>query len=376
MDDSSAVQDKSLERPNSLQIQDLLAAAPTPSAIANPPHLATQTHAALDEDADWELVWEESPQTFILRDPRTNKTRNIPSRRQFYPNLNRPPNLQEKKEEALEWALATHNIQAVHQLLEPPTMNLNIDFLHDCATPLEWAAEYEDTALLTLLLNHGADPSFVALPATHAGARTALLRAVAKRNQPLVRLLLPRTHSRVLRTRALGLAVDLCDEEMVAVLLASAAGGVRCDFDAADRPCLPRPSAGDSVEEGCCFVDVSYPEEFVPPLVRAVRAGSAPLVRLLLSRGADADVGFHDLPSELSSEYQPPFRLSCGRVVQLAVSLGHGEIVRMLLGAGADVDLAQPDWRGHVCEMIPWREYLEITAGLRAAVGVMGVTGA
>lgn len=90
-----------------IQINDLRAvqdeSLPTPSATANPPYPATQNHAALDEDADWELVWEESPQTFILRDPRTNKTRNISSRCQLYPNLNRPPTLQEKKEEALEW---------------------------------------------------------------------------------------------------------------------------------------------------------------------------------------------------------------------------------------------------------------------------------
>lgn len=373
------------------QIHELLARAAALTANLHPPSPATQTHVTQvpDEDADWELVWEEPSQTFILRDPRTNQARDMPSKREF---KYRPPTLQEKKEEALKWALTTQRIRAVHQLLQQtPTMNLNVAIIPlppDCATPLEFAAEHQDTALATLLLHHGADPSFVGGPSkTPAGARTALLRAVAKRNQALTHLLLPLTHDRLLRTRALGLAVDLGDEDMVAVLLR--AGGVRCDFDPADRPPShpPRPrfpaGPGSAVEEeGCYFDDTSYPSEFVPPLVRAVGRGSAALVELLLAHGADANVGFHDLPRELSSKYvgELPYRLLCGRVVQLAMSLGFGDIVQMLLAAGADVELAQPagGWRGRdggECEMIPRREYLEITAGLRAAVGTRGVTG-
>lgn len=254
-------------------------------------------------------------------------------------------------------------------------MNLNVrfGFLGDC-TPLEWAAECGDIALVTLLLHHCADASFIGPTRTPAGACTALINAVAKRNQSLVRLLLPLTHHRVLRTRALGLPVDLCDEEFADMLLASS--GVQCDFDAVDRPGPPRPLAGDGLgDHECHFKDMLFPEEFIPPLVRAVRTGSVPLVRLLLLHGANVNVGFHDLPRQLSSEYSPPFRLACGRVVQLAMSLGHGEIVRMLLRAGADVGLAQPNWRGHWCEMIPRREYLEITAGLKAAVDEMEVQG-
>lgn len=111
----------------------------------------------------------------------------------------------------------------------------------------------------------------------------------------------------------------------------------------------------------------------MPPLVRAVREGSAPLVRLLLAHGADANVGFHDLPVELVALYIPLFRISCGRVAQLAMSLGHLEIVQLLLAAGANIHLAQPIWAGHECEMIPRKEYLEITAGLRAAVATAEV---
>lgn len=383
-EDSMAVQDESVKGPIPLQSQDLRATAPTLSVTATLPHSATQTYAALDHDATWKLVWEQSSQRFMLHDPLTNRNRTVPSRRRMYPKSYLPSVLQLKKEEALEWALETNYTQAVYQLLaaglcgDGPedahhTMNLNIRFLCEWEAPLEWATEHEDTVMVELFLRHGADPGFF-LPAykTQASARVALIRAVAKGNQALARLLAPRTNNRVLRTRALGLAVDQVDAGMVATLLAAGDGdgdGVQCDFDEEDRPYPPAAApAGGLMECGCCSEDISFPSEFVPPLVRAVREGSAPLVRLLLAHGADANVGFHDLPAEPSTMFRPPFRLSCGRVVQLAMSLGHREIVQLLLAAGADINLAQPIWSGHTCEMIPRKEYLEITAGLRAAM--------
>lgn len=363
-----------------MQSQDLLASAPGPSETAALPHSVTQTHEAVDEDPTWELVWEESSQTFMLHEPLTNSNRSIPSRRQMYPRSWLPQTLQQKKEEALEWALETHHTEAIYQLLEPDVcgngtgqvhhnMDLNIRFLREWETPLEWATEHEDMAMVEVFLRHGADPGFFApLSKTQAGACVALHRAVAKRNQALARLLAPRTRNRVLRTRALGLAVDQLDADMVATLLA-AGNDVQCDFDVADRllPPVVVP-AGGPYDIECYAGDMSFPHEFVPPLVRAVREGSAPLVRLLLAHGVDSNVGFHNLPDEPSSLYIPPFRLSCGRVAQLAMSLGHLEIVQLLLAAGADINLGQPIWPGHKCEMIPRKEYLEITAGLRAAM--------
>lgn len=383
---STAVQDENIKGRVPLQTQDLLASASTRSDAAALPHSATQNHEALDEDVTWELVWEEPSQTFMLHDPLTNRNRSIPSRRQMYPRSWLPQTLQQKKEEALEWALETRHTKAIYQLLEDDVCgddhgeahhnrDLNISFLREWETPLEWAAEHEDMAMMELFLRHGADPSFLSIySATQASARVALYRAVAKRNQAMARLLVRCTHNRVLRTRALGLAVDQLDTDMVGTLLA-AGNDVQCDFDAADRPLPFAQSAAlyEVTDYECCFEDISFPKEFVPPLVRAVREGSAPLVRLLLAHGADPNVGFHDLPGEPSSLYIPPFRLSCGRVAQLAMSLGHLDIVQLLLAAGADVNLAQPIWPGHKCEMVPRKEYLEITAGLRAAVATKEV---
>lgn len=165
---------------------------------------------------------------------------------------------------------------------------------------------------------------------------------------------------------------------MVETLLAS---GVLCEFEDAD---LPPPNA--SINYDNALGPESSPrleaQDLLAPLVRAVRLGNAGLVRLLLARGADANVGYHcdsrgllPLPRRLhgwgdqGAEAVPrKVIFSCGRVVQLAMELGHDEIVRLLMESGADACLSQPVWdvQGHTCPLVPMAAWLEVTAGLEA----------
>ncbi|KAI1378603.1 hypothetical protein F4677DRAFT_411394 [Hypoxylon crocopeplum] len=184
----------------------------------------------------------------------------------------------------------------------------------------------------------------------------ALIKAVERGNVELVEILVRKT-DRVASTRALGLAVDRRGIAVVRLLLAN---GVRCDFEDADRP-----PPQHSLDNGCYFRDLSEPEEFVPPLVRAVKLGDVELAGLLLSHGTDANVGYHDLTGNLleMSQGREEVMFSCGRVVELAMELGHREIVQLLLVAGADIGLAQPTWSmpGHDCKLVPRAVHQRIT---------------
>lgn len=113
------------------------------------------------------------------------------------------------------------------------------------------------------------------------------------------------------------------------------ARGMRCDFEDMDRP---------PYYTGCTFRDMSDPEGFLPPLVRAIKHGETKLVRLLLKDGANPNVAYHDLPCELDSLFrdQDPVGHRCGRAVHLAMELGHLDIVQLLLSSGSDIGLAHP----------------------------------
>lgn len=65
------------------------------------------------------------------------------------------------------------------------------------------------------------------------------------------------------------------------------ADGVGCDCEESDRP---HPQ--HSLDNGYYFGDLSKPEEFMPPLIRAVKQGEIELTRLLLAHGANANVGY------------------------------------------------------------------------------------
>jgi serum/glucocorticoid-regulated kinase 2 len=181
--------------------------------------------------------------------------------------------------------------------------------------------------------------------------------AVEKGNQELVKVLLPKT-KRVPSTKALGRAVDQKDAAIINILLSN---GVSCEFEESDRPEPPGPY------DGCYFYDITEPEEFMPPLVRAVFQSYMDMVQLLLASGADPNVGYHDLTRSMEYEGPTELAMGCGRVIQLAMELGHQEMVHLLLDSGADIYLPQPVWRFHRCPMVPRIAHLRITAGLIAA---------
>ena len=360
------------------------AKAPKELGAADPHPPSSPPQAAVDQDpGEWELVWEDATQVFLFHNRSTNAKQLINARAAYpksqhkvqeapatratlednhaahhvpgHTSQNLPT--QAQKEDVLEAALKAGYSQIVRQLLDRYGMDLNIHVLRSWQTPLIWATEYEKPDLVKLFLDHGADTDYT--PGDGVGRGAALLKAVEKRNQVLIEILAQKT-KRVLCTIALGSAVDRQDAEMVTVLLAN---GVRCDFEESDRP---RPHHPDG---GCILEDISYPDQFMPPLVRAVILGDIELVRLLLTRGANANVGYHDFFELLQSWEKPPEpRMECGRVIQLAMGFGRQDMVQLLLDFGADISLPQPVWRHHECMMTPRATYFKITAGLRAAV--------
>ncbi len=143
-------------------------------------------------------------------------------------------------------------------------------------TPLEWAVDSGNVGLVELFLQNDADADF----STYKREGPALVRAVKKRNQKLIEMLLPRS-SRVSLTRALRHAVEQQDIAIISTLLMN---GVIPDFEESDRPQPYVPSY-----DGCCFPPLNQgpslqAEDFTPPLVRATRLGNASMVRLLRKR--------------------------------------------------------------------------------------------
>lgn len=325
-----------------------------PQAAASSPTVKV----AVDENQDWELVWEEVTQVFYFYSRSTNTKQPIVPQTFFTRNKSTQardayssadghilPN-QIQKEAALEAALKAGYTHLIPQLLhEYGDMDLNARLygLPGLPTALEYAAEQENIDLVELLIDEGATDEL----------GSALFKAVRKGHQELATILV-KVVNRVERTRALGRAVDRQDTAVIDILLA---GGAKCDFEDFDRP--PPP-------DGCCFPDVPENEDFMPPLVKAVRLGNMDLVRLLLAHGADVNVGYHDLDGE--HRFPPPSQIidvTCGRVIQEAMELGHRDMVGLFLDSGADIHLPQPVWQFHDCPMIPRAVYLRVTARLR-----------
>jgi serum/glucocorticoid-regulated kinase 2 len=357
----------------------------------------------IKEEDDRQLIWEAAPGGFHIYDPAT-KTREPIRPRLAIPKYDARRGVetaatgvskhegddpavpsQSQKHDVLEAALQAGYDGVVRQLLEEHGgMNLNIvistgDPLRPTrASPLELVTGQENVSLVRLFLAHGADANYSSSNVHRGGP--ALIQAVEKGNQTLAKLVVGTT-GRVASTRALGLAVDRQDAAMVALLLSEGGGSVRCDFDVADRP---DPRHPDEIEFQP--FDESEPDEFVPPLVRAVKHCNPHLVRLLLTHGADANVGYHDLcfggdiwehkeaDGLLLWPHEPKdaARFSCGRVVELAMAMRQPELVRLLLAAGADIGLAHPVWnvKGHErrCALARRDVYQRVTAGLRAAL--------
>jgi serum/glucocorticoid-regulated kinase 2 len=229
--------------------------------------------------------------------------------------------------------------------------------------------------MVRLFLANGADAN---LQYGYTLGGRPLLSAVRKGNQELVQMLVQRT-DRIPCTRALGHAVSKQDTLIINILLAN---GVKCDFEEADRPKSVGNFGEFDLEMNATVGDASEPEEYMPPLVRAINLGDADLVRLLLAHGANVNVGYHDLSFLLPGGFPSWFDciyMECGRPIQLAMELGHEDLVRLLLENGADIGLAQPVWRHHDCKMIPREIHHQITARLTSiaasvAQGMMSET--
>ncbi|KAI0385756.1 protein kinase [Hypomontagnella monticulosa] len=321
------------------------------------------------EDDGWELVWEEIPREFCFHNRFTGENQAPPDQKreplvdgEIHDVANPTVPSQNQKQIILEATLQAGHDRVVSQLLEYG-MDLNVwIFNTKRTTPLEWAVEHENTTLVSLFLDKGADANFPgsAIRGMHQGG-PPLIKAVEKGNREVVEIL-ARSTDRVALTRALGLAVGRRDMSIIEALLQN---GAQCDFKEGDRPLPQHP-----LDDGCYFRDLSEPEEFTPPLVRAVKRGQIDIVRALLSYGVDANVSYHgvlrDLDEMMNFEWEP-IKFSCGRVVQLAIELGYHEIVQLLLAHGADIDLVQPVWAvpGHDCGFVPRPMYQKVVAGLR-----------
>ncbi|KAL7780984.1 hypothetical protein V8C43DRAFT_299237 [Trichoderma afarasin] len=320
-----------------------------------PPPPFPDVKIPIDDNPDWELVWDEEAKGFYFYN-RSNNARQIIVRQTFYPRQpsnqahdgssagdvgNLPSQIQ--KEDALEVMLKAGYRHLIPQILHKyGGMDLNIQLygFQRVLTLLEFAVEQEDANLLQLFIDGGATDT----------SGNALFLSVKKGYQELVAIL-AKMADRVDLTRALGRAVDRKDIAVINILLAS---GAKCDFEDSDRP--PPPS------RGCYFPDVPDNEDYMPPLVRAVRLDNMELVRLLLAHGADVNVGYHDFHGERRFLF---IDVTCGRVIEAAMELGHRDMVELFLEMGADIHLPQPTWQFHNCWMIARSVYLRVRTQLR-----------
>jgi serum/glucocorticoid-regulated kinase 2 len=345
----------------------------TPTPVQRDPAVpaAVESHPVADEKTeDWELVWQRKDQSFYFYNRSTETKKPIVAARSYLPK--RP----DETQEALEAVLKNKYMHLVPTMLEEYSVNLNFQLGFTQTTPLDYITGLQEIDMVRLFLANGADAN---LEHGYILGGRPLLTAVQKGNQELVQMLVRRT-DHIPCTRALGHAVSKQDTPIVNILLAN---GVKCDFEEADRPRSAGNYSEFNLEMNATTVrDSSEPEEYMPPLVRAISLGDADLVRLLLAHGANVNAGYHDLVTLLPGGFPSWFGriyMECGRPIQLAMELGHEDLVRLLLENGADIGLAQPVWRYHDCKMISREIHHQITARLRSiaasvAQGIMSQT--
>ncbi|KAK4076774.1 uncharacterized protein Triagg1_4377 [Trichoderma aggressivum f. europaeum] len=335
----------------------------------------TQATKALQKpvqvDNNWDLVWEDShPQGFHFYNRATEE--NWPILSQIVGSI-MPDDVEQSDEAyvivpdqrqklaALKAALQAGYDNAISQLLEYG-VNLNVRIMDKFReTPLLWATQRENLALVRLFLENGADANYGTCDLED---KYALIAAVRTGNQRIAEVLLEKSR-RVISTMALSLAVDQNDGPMAKLLLEN---GVRCEFEETDR--RPPEELDPFADTICCDFPVGEPEEFIHPLFRAVIYGNEDMVRILLSYGADANVGYHGLDWHgLKMDRKESIKFECGRVIHVAMELRQHKIVQLLLENGADINLGRPIWdaRTHHCKPVPRDVFQRVRAGLRAA---------
>ncbi|KAL7959632.1 hypothetical protein V8C34DRAFT_322723 [Trichoderma compactum] len=320
-----------------------------------PSPLSPAVKIPINENPDWELVWDQETKVFYFYNC-SNNARQLIVPQTFFPrqlsnqahddsstdNVGNLPS-QIQKEDALEAALKAGYTHLISQILHKyGDMDLNVELygFQRAPTLLEFAVEQENANLLQLFVDEGVTDTW----------GTALFLSVKKGHQELVAIL-AKVADRVDLTRALGRAVDLKNTAVVDILLAS---GAKCDFEDSDRPLPPR---------GCHFPEISDNQDYMPPLVRAVKLGNMELVRLRLAHGADVNVGYHGLHGEHRS--LQVIDATCRKVIEAAIELGHRDIVELFLEKEADIHLPQPTWQFHDCPMIPRSVYVRVRTALR-----------
>jgi ankyrin repeat protein len=217
--------------------------------------------------------------------------------------------------DSLESALRGKNYDLIPSLLEFQ-VNLNSCF-GTCYTLLSLAVEFGDFNTVKLFLDKGADPSFPRHGYWESGeewkGEPALVKAVARGDEAIVQLLLEGS-DRTTRTRALSLSMKQVDERISRIILAH---GCAVDFEFGDYM-YHQYNPDDKHDYG-----------LIAPIVRAINARNADMVRLLVNeKGASVNVLYRGL-------YESQSRQSQGSALQLAIDLDQIDIIQFLRENGA-----------------------------------------